>query len=55
LTNDSGFLTSFTETDPTVPAWAKAESKPTDTAREVGAASASDLDNYVLKTGHNVT
>lgn len=37
LTNDSGFLTSFTETDPTVPAWAKASSKPTYTASEVGA------------------
>ena len=30
-------LTSFTETDPTVPAWAKASSKPTYTASEVGA------------------
>ncbi len=30
-------LTSFTETDPTVPAWAKAENKPTYTASEVGA------------------
>ena len=29
LTNDSGFITGFTETDPTVPAWAKAENKPT--------------------------
>lgn len=28
LTNDSGFITSFTETDPTVPSWAKASSKP---------------------------
>lgn len=37
LTNDSGYLTSFTETDPTVPAWAKAVSKPTYTASEVGA------------------
>jgi len=35
LTNDSGFLT--TETDPTVPAWAKSPSKPTYTASEVGA------------------
>ncbi len=35
LANDSGFLTS--ETDPTVPAWAKASSKPTYTASEVGA------------------
>jgi hypothetical protein len=30
-------LTSYTETDPTVPAWAKAENKPTYTASEVGA------------------
>lgn len=37
LQNDSGYLTSFTETDPTVPAWAKAPQKPTYTAQEVGA------------------
>lgn len=30
-------LTSYTETDPTVPSWAKASSKPTYTASEVGA------------------
>ena len=35
LTNDSGYLTA--ESDPTVPAWAKAASKPTYTAAEVGA------------------
>lgn len=35
LTNDSGFIT--TETDPTVPAWAKNSTKPTYTAQEVGA------------------
>lgn len=35
LSNDSGFITG--ETDPTVPAWAKASSKPTYTASEVGA------------------
>lgn len=35
LTNDSGFIT--TEVDPTVPAWAKASSKPSYTASEVGA------------------
>lgn len=35
LTNDSGYIT--TETDPTVPSWAKASSKPTYTASEVGA------------------
>lgn len=37
LTNDSGFITDFTETDPTVPAWAKAATKPAYTAAEVGA------------------
>lgn len=37
LENDSGYLTSYTETDPTVPAWAKAASKPTYTASDVGA------------------
>jgi hypothetical protein len=30
-------LTSYTETDPTVPSWAKADTKPTYTASEVGA------------------
>lgn len=35
LTNDSGYIT--TETDPTVPSWAKASSKPSYTAAEVGA------------------
>ena len=35
LTNDSGFIT--TETDPTVPSWAKASTKPSYTAAEVGA------------------
>ena len=35
--NDLGFMTSYTETDPTVPAWAKAVNKPTYTASEVGA------------------
>lgn len=37
LTNDSGYITGYTETDPTVPSWAKAASKPTYTASEVGA------------------
>lgn len=37
LTNDKGYLTSYTETDPTVPAWAKAATKPSYTAKEVGA------------------
>lgn len=37
LTNDSGFITGYTETDPTVPSWAKQSTKPTYTANEVGA------------------
>lgn len=37
LTNDSGYITGYTETDPTVPAWAKASTKPIYTAAEVGA------------------
>ena len=37
LTNDSGFITGYTETDPTVPSWAKESTKPTYTASEVGA------------------
>ena len=53
LTNDSGYITGYTETDPTVPAWAKASNKPTYTASEVGAlpdttsipSKVSDLDN----------
>lgn len=37
FTNDAGYLTSYTETDPTVPSWAKTANKPTYTAQEVGA------------------
>lgn len=37
LTNDVGYITDYTETDPTVPAWAKNPVKPTYTASEVGA------------------
>lgn len=51
LTNDSGFLTSYTETDPTVPSWAKASSKPTYTYSEVGAAASSHThSDYAGKT-----
>lgn len=35
LTNDSGYITDFTESDPTVPAWAKQPSKPTYTYSEI--------------------
>jgi hypothetical protein len=37
LNNDVGYITGYTETDPTVPAWAKASTKPSYTASEVGA------------------
>jgi len=37
LQNDVGFITSYTETDPTVPSWAKQSTKPSYTASEVGA------------------
>ena len=37
LTNGAGYITGYTETDPTVPAWAKQPTKPTYTASEVGA------------------
>ena len=35
FTNDADYLTSFTETDPTVPAWAKEANKPTYTYSEI--------------------
>lgn len=42
ITDMPAYLTE--ETDPSVPAWAKAESKPTYTAAEVGAVTAEDMD-----------
>ena len=54
----SGFtknaLTGYTETDPTVPSWAKEASKPTYTAAEVGAMATSERGNY-SQTGHTHT
>ena len=35
LKNDSGFITGYTETDPTVPSWAKASTKPSYTYNEI--------------------
>lgn len=43
FTNDAGYLTSYTETDPTVPSWAKQPTKPAYTASEVGALSSSTV------------
>ena len=51
LTNDKGYITGYTETDPTVPAWAKAATKPTYTANEVGAIPKGGDGDYFLK-GH---
>lgn len=48
------YLTSYTETDPTVPAWAKASSKPTYTASEVGAAT-SDHTHGNITNGGDIT
>ena len=42
LANDKGYITGYTESDPTVPAWAKAASKPSYTKSEVGL---SNVDN----------
>ena len=53
LTNDKGYLTNFTETDPTVPAWAKAEQKPKYTASEVGADAAGTASSKV--SAHNTS
>lgn len=36
LTNGAGYITGYTETDPTVPSWAKASSKPSYTFSEIG-------------------
>ena len=52
LENDSGYIKSYTETDPTVPDWAKTPSKPTYTAEEIGAASTTHK-HAVSVTGTN--
>ena len=41
------YLTSYTETDPTVPAWAKAQNKPTYTASEVGAPTVAEMNTAI--------
>ena len=50
ITNDSGFITGFTETDPTVHAWAKAENKPTYDVSEISGLT-EELNNK-SNTGH---
>ena len=46
LNNDSGFITGYTETDPTVPAWAKEAKKPTYSASEVGLGNVDNVKQY---------
>ena len=46
LTNDKGYLTSYTETDPTVPSWAKASTKPSYTKSEVGLGNVENVKQY---------
>lgn len=46
LINDSGFITGYTETDPTVPAWAKATTKPSYTKSEVGLGNVENVKQY---------
>lgn len=49
-------LQSYTETDPTVPSWAKAENKPTYTASEVGAVPTTrTVNNKALSTNISLT
>lgn len=46
LTNDKNYMTNFTETDPTVPAWAKAASKPSYSKSEVGLGNVENVKQY---------
>lgn len=46
LTNDSGFITGYTETDPTVPAWAKSSVKPSYSKSEVGLGNVDNVKQY---------
>ena len=46
LTNDKGYITGYTETDPTVPEWAKASTKPSYTKSEVGLGNVDNVKQY---------
>lgn len=46
FTNDVGYITGYTETDPTVPSWAKASSKPSYTKSEVGLGNVDNVKQY---------
>ena len=47
---DAGYLTSFTESDPTVPAWAKTTTKPSYTLDEVTDGTSRKLSDYMLSS-----
>lgn len=55
MTNDAGFITGYTETDPTVPAWAKASSKPSYTKLEVGLGNVDNIKQYSAENPPVVT
>lgn len=46
LDNDSGFITGYVETDPTVPSWAKESTKPKYTKSEVGLGNVDNVKQY---------
>ena len=48
FTNDAGYLTSYTETDPTVPSWAKQSTKPTYAYSEI--TNTPDLSSFITNT-----
>jgi len=55
LTNGAGFITDYTETDPTIYSWAKASIKPSYTYTEVGAASSSTVSFPGFGTSHSTS
>ena len=46
LSNDAGYISSYTETDPTVPSWAKESSKPSYSKSEVGLGNVDNVKQY---------
>lgn len=46
LQNDCGYITGYTETDPTVPAWAKSKEKPVYSKSEVGLGNVDNVKQY---------
>lgn len=46
FTNDAGYITDYTESDPTVPSWAKAPSKPSYSKSDVGLGNVENVKQY---------